>query len=185
MNPLSANGAVYYLRAFFGRLFSRDKAPATNPSHANNVFYVRNLSKLVKDDDVKAMCAAIQIQLMRDVKPAWKLDHNFAVVFVKDDPGVPCVHLIDDWGKFLTYEMFGGRHADGRIEVNVKKCLNAHPGHVSMTLSHELIEGAVSPGSTTGPYAGICNKYQAVDYAYFVNGVMVSNLQRPGGSAFR
>ena len=184
MNPLSAEGISYNLRKWWSGFRLSDKAVPRGAYVGNKLFPVKNFSGLVSDDEVRRWCAVVTIQLLRDLAPAYGLASNYEVRLVNPDYDAPSTELHDNGGGLLTDEMFGGHVGTGLNVVNVKKCLNAHPGHASMTFSHELLEMAHNPDALSGGKE-IGDKYQDVSFGYFINGIYVSNFEMPDGKAFR
>lgn len=151
---------------------------------------VMNQSTVVKDDGIIAMMPALMKQWNRDMSPVWHID-DCTMTFIKGK-GQPAA---DDWWLvFLDDSNQAGALAyhdltPQGLPLSKVFCrtIIEHGESVSVAASHELMEMAVDPTLNLSAQAPngrfyayeVCDPCEADDYAYEIDGVMVSDFVTP------
>jgi hypothetical protein len=155
--------------------------------HSNALPYnigVENTSSRVRDDDLAAMCAAVQKQVNQDVTPEW---HVAASVQLFPAGRIPLGYWPITVSDGIDAPGAAGYHDDDHRQPYAK--VDATAGDISSTLSHEIIEMIVDPfGSRLWVYhtpsgdrvrvlIEACDPPEAKDY--LVDGIPVSDFVLP------
>lgn len=157
------------------------------------VLHICNKSKAVTDSQVEEMVSAIDVQLTRDVSPAWStaaVPVTFAGRRARPRAGDWVITIIDDAdtsGDLAWHDEARGGVIFGRVFA--KPCLEnlgADPlKSVASTLSHEAIETMLDPNCTYWAASGqgfliareACDPVQG--FAYRIGRVSVSDFVYP------
>jgi hypothetical protein len=163
------------------------------------IIAIVNKSSMCSNSEVETMVAAIQIQLNRDVLPAFNLK-SATIQFFADELQIPAeawtIYIIDNDAQVEGALGFHQEEADDKIDgyIMCEPILSnggavlafdtANPGQytVSATLSHEVIETLgdcytncwYDRGDGTLISAELCDCVEEVGYGINVNGVEVS-----------
>ena len=144
-----------------------------------------SLTSAVSFVDVAPVSAAIQKQLARDFNPLWSVDATI-------DPFPTLADVPSDYWKIMIVDTFkrGGQH---KVRHQQPYALVAAGASWSLAASHEALEMLADPsGNRTiaapSPVDGqgrvdflveVCDPCQGDEFAYAVNGILVSDFYTP------
>ena len=153
---------------------------------------VINATTVLKDNDLKAMMDAVQVQVHRDFYPAWGIDANLNFVAKGKKPPVnmswiAVLDTADQAGALGYHDVTNEGLPLGKVFA---KTTVDDGGKVSVTLSHEVLEMLADPdvnllceirsGRTRRYFAyEVCDAVEADNLGYDINGVTVSNFVTP------
>ncbi len=148
-------------------------------------------SKIIPRGDVAKVSAALQKQITRDLAPIWEISATVDVFEKPDD--VP----VGYWPMFVCDDIgvdgASGIHEDKNGQPFALITASSDLSTWSLTASHEAFEMLVdpsgnrvvagdSPMDTQGRASflvEVCDPSEASDYAYSVNGILVSDFYTP------
>jgi hypothetical protein len=149
-------------------------------------------SKVVPHGDVLKVSAALQKQATRDLGPIWDIAATVdAFEKLEDVPvGYWAMRVMDD----IQVDGAAGIHEDENGQPFALITASSSLDTWSLTASHEAFEMLVDPfgnrviaGDSPKPDQGrasflveVCDPSEAADYAYSVNGILVSDCNYPG-----
>src|SRR6516164_3433509 len=148
-------------------------------------------SKIVPHGDVLKVSAALQKQATRDLGPIWDIAATVdAFEKLEDVPvGYWAMRIMDD----IQVDGAAGIHEDENGQPFALITASSSLDTWSLTASHEAFEMLVDPfgnrviaGDSPKPDQGrasflveVCDPSEAADYAYSVNGILVSDFYTP------
>jgi hypothetical protein len=148
-------------------------------------------SKMVPHGDVLKVSAALQKQATRDLGPIWDIAATVdAFEKLEDVPvGYWAMRIMDD----IQVDGAAGIHEDENGQPFALITASSSLDTWSLTASHEAFEMLVDPfgnrviaGDSPKPDQGrasflveVCDPSEAADYAYSVNGILVSDFYTP------
>ena len=148
-------------------------------------------SKIVPHGDVLKVSAALQRQATRDLGPIWDIAATVdAFEKLEDVPvGYWAMRIMDD----IQVDGAAGIHEDENGQPFALITASSSLDTWSLTASHEAFEMLVDPfgnrviaGDSPKPDQGrasflveVCDPSEAADYAYSVNGILVSDFYTP------
>jgi hypothetical protein len=168
-------------------------------SRASSLAYrvaVVNRSKVVSDDEVKALAVTLQSQVHNDLAPAWGVDAEVTFVPKSGSPATDSwtVEVLDD-SDAIGALAYHDLNSEGLPRAKVFAGSAKKSGALwSVSASHEILEllinpranlvaisgGEESPTKTPRFYAyEVCDPVNDEDYAYSINGVFVSDFVYP------
>jgi hypothetical protein len=155
---------------------------------ANIQIVIKNLSTAVTNEEVKAAVAATQIQINRDWAPIWSSTAD--LTFISVETPIPAgswpVYILDDSnvaGQLGYHNFTGAGVPSGRVFA--QECIDLGYSW-TVTLSHEILEMMADPfinlsAENNGDFYAfeVSDACEADQYAYSINGILVSDFVTP------
>lgn len=160
---------------------------------ANVTISILNVSSVLTDDEVRAAIPALQTQVQRDFAPAWGVDADLAFVTGDMEPAAGSWWLVildnsDQAGALGYHDLTKEGLPLGKVFAATDIAYKHKWTH---TLSHELLEMLADADINltvfvqSDPRHGVlysrevCDACQAEQYAYEIDGVVVSDFVYP------
>lgn len=160
---------------------------------ANVTVSILNASNVLSDDEVQAAIPALQTQVQRDFAPVWGVDADLTFVTSGSEPAAKSWWLVildnsDQAGALGYHDLTKEGLPLGKVFAATDISLNHKWTH---TLSHELLEMLADADINltvfvqSDPRHGVlysrevCDACQAEQYAYEIDGVVVSDFVYP------
>jgi hypothetical protein len=150
----------------------------------------------VSDDDLKAMIPAFQTQWNRDLAPTWDLEPAQFTWTAKDHQppaGSWWVVFLDNSDQADALAYHDVTDAGLPISKVFVKTIQADKASVSVGATHEICEMAVDPTinlsaqDSSGAFWAyeVCDPVEDDQYAYDINGVLVTDFVTPAWFGFK